>query len=149
VGNFEPDLVLDFKNEYYRTSGSVSTFSDSLTHSRDGNAVMVDESGLLKWAPHNFVPNSVSGFNATLNAATSPDGTNTAYLWVPTSTSFYHNASQAVSYSGQVTFSIYAKSFGHDYVNFGSRLTGGAGALNTQFSLIDGSVTLNNCSCLR
>ena len=146
---FEPPLVLDFDATYYRTDGTATDLVSAATHTRAGNATMVDSDGVLKWAPHNLVPNSVSGFtgtNLTLDAATAPDGTNTAYLWVPTSTAFYHNATQAVSYSGQVTFSIYAKSFGHDYVNFGSRLTGGAGALNTQFSLVDGSVTLNSSS---
>lgn len=32
-----------------------TTFTDLITHSRSGNATMVDSDGLLKWAPHNLV----------------------------------------------------------------------------------------------
>jgi hypothetical protein len=55
VNNFDPSLVFDFGEDYFRTSGSVSTFSDSITHSATTNGTMVDSDGLLKWRPHNLV----------------------------------------------------------------------------------------------
>ena len=54
VNNFDPDLVFDFKQNYYRTGGTETTLSSAVTHARAGNATMVDSDGLLKWAPHNF-----------------------------------------------------------------------------------------------
>lgn len=32
VNNFDPSLVFDFKNNYYRTGGADSTLSSSVTH---------------------------------------------------------------------------------------------------------------------
>ena len=64
VNNFEPSLVFDFEQDYFRTSGSVSTFSDAITHSRSGNATMVDSDGVLKWAPHNLLTYSEDFTNA-------------------------------------------------------------------------------------
>ena len=52
---FEPPLVADFKNEYYRIGGAASTFDGVFTHARSGNATMVDSDGLLKWGPHNLL----------------------------------------------------------------------------------------------
>ena len=58
VNGLKPELVADFAEEYYRVGGVNSSFSDSITHSRAGNATMVDSDGLLKWAPHNLALNS-------------------------------------------------------------------------------------------
>ena len=55
---FEPKLVFDFTGNVFKTGGGISTFSNSITHARAGNATMVDSDGLLKWAPHNLVPYS-------------------------------------------------------------------------------------------
>jgi len=55
---YEPDVVVDFKNNYYRSKGVVKTFSDMLTYTGDGNKTMVDSDGLIKWAPHNLITNS-------------------------------------------------------------------------------------------
>ena len=55
---FEPKLVFDFTGNVFKTGGGISTFSNSVTHARAGNATMVDSDGLLKWAPHNLVPYS-------------------------------------------------------------------------------------------
>jgi len=77
VNGFEPSLVLDFQQDYYRTDGTASTFSDAVTHSRTGNATMVDADGLLKWAPHNLVPDSTGwvGISGSYTTGTSdPDG---------------------------------------------------------------------------
>ena len=71
----------------------MSTLSDITTHSRAGNATMVDTDGVLKWAPHNLMQRSEdfgdaywikeaggtgSAAVATSNAVVAPDGTTTA-----------------------------------------------------------------------
>ncbi len=93
AAGFEPPLVADFKNEYYRIGGAVSTFDGVFTHDRSGNATMVDSSGNRKWAPHNLLRYSEDFSNAawvkssfgtasvpvvTANAGIAPDGTTTA-----------------------------------------------------------------------
>ena len=91
IGSFEPDLVFDFEQEYYRTSGTDTTFDNAITHTRSGNATMVDSDGVLKWAPHNLLTYSEdfasqpkiadTGSNlpvVTSNATTAPDGQVTA-----------------------------------------------------------------------
>jgi len=81
VAGFSPDFVADFTGDYYRTGGSVSTFDDAVTHARSGNATMVDSDGLLKWAPHNLVPDSTTfvGFSGTFTTGyPDPDGGNNA-----------------------------------------------------------------------
>ena len=89
VNNFDPDLVFDFKQNYYRTGGTETTLSPAVTHARAGQATMVDSDGLLKWAPHNLVTYSEDFTNSswtknnvsiTANATTAPDGTLTADL---------------------------------------------------------------------
>ena len=74
VNGFDPALVFDFVNEYYRTGGVVSTFDAAMTHARSGNATMVDSDGLLKWGPHNLLRYSEQFDNAAwgkLNATVS------------------------------------------------------------------------------
>ena len=73
----------------------MSTLSDITTHTRAGNATMVDSDGLLKWSPHNQLTYSEQFDNAawtktsggtgsaptvTANAVAAPDGTVTADL---------------------------------------------------------------------
>ena len=58
VNNFEPALVFDFKNNYFRKSATASTFGASITHAATTNATMVDSDGLLKWRPHNRMRSS-------------------------------------------------------------------------------------------
>jgi hypothetical protein len=70
AGGFKPALVFDFDDEYYRTSGSTSTFSDSITHSATTNATMVDSDGLLKWRPHNLITYSTDLENAVWDSTT-------------------------------------------------------------------------------
>jgi hypothetical protein len=55
VLGFKPQLVLDFDDEKYFTRSTRSTFADAITHTRAGNATMVDSDGVLKWAPHNLL----------------------------------------------------------------------------------------------
>jgi len=93
VQGLSPLLVADFTTPYYRKAGSTSTFDSTFTHSRAGNATIVDSDGLIKWAPHNFVLRSQefnlspwqlaaqgSGITPTVTPAyaTAPDGSSTA-----------------------------------------------------------------------
>ena len=86
---YNPQLVLDFANEYYRTNSLLTTFDSAITSTRMSNATMVDSDGLLKWAPHNLLTYSEDFSNAawtksditvSANAAAAPDGTTTADL---------------------------------------------------------------------
>ena len=45
VNNFEPSLVFDFEQSYYRTGGTDSTLSSSVTHTRASSATMTNSSG--------------------------------------------------------------------------------------------------------
>ena len=65
VAGFEPPLVADFKNDYYRIGGAVSTFDGVFTHDRSGNATMVDSDGFRKWGPHNLLLRSEEFDNAS------------------------------------------------------------------------------------
>lgn len=47
VLGINPDLVLDFKNSYYRKSGTASTFSGTITQARASSATMTNSSGTL------------------------------------------------------------------------------------------------------
>jgi hypothetical protein len=92
VAGFEPALVFDFTEDYYRTGGSVSTFDSAMTATRAGNATMVDADGLLKWAPHNLVPDSTGwvGIGGSYTTGTSdPDGGSDAIT--ATNTLIYEN----------------------------------------------------------
>ena len=63
---FEPPLVLDFDENFYRTGGTATDLVSAATHTRAGNATMVDSDGVLKWGPHNEVrqTNFASGWIA-------------------------------------------------------------------------------------
>ncbi|WP_420415849.1 phage head spike fiber domain-containing protein [Marinovum algicola] len=86
-----------------------TTFTDLLTHSRSGNATMVDRDGLLKWAPHNFLMWSEdftnaawlkqSGASITPNAAIAPDGTLSAdeIVWTADNASVYQSYGQWIA----------------------------------------------------
>ena len=45
--DFNPNLVFDFKNSYYRKGGAATTFSSAITHTRASSATMVNSSGTL------------------------------------------------------------------------------------------------------
>ena len=47
INNFDPALVFDFKNAYFRKSATTSTFGASITHTRASSATMVNSSGNL------------------------------------------------------------------------------------------------------
>lgn len=59
VLGFDPKFVADFiNNKYFIDAELQNKFADAITHSRSGNAVMVDSSGYLKFAPHNLIDDS-------------------------------------------------------------------------------------------
>ena len=47
VLGYDPALVFDFKNSYYRKGGASTTFSSAITHARASSATMVNSSGTL------------------------------------------------------------------------------------------------------
>jgi len=47
VNGFDPALVFDFKENYYRKGSEDSTLASAVTHSRASNATMVDSTGTL------------------------------------------------------------------------------------------------------
>jgi hypothetical protein len=47
VSGYDPALVFDFKNSYYRKGGAATTFSSAITHTRASSATMVNSSGTL------------------------------------------------------------------------------------------------------
>jgi hypothetical protein len=47
VSGYDPALVFDFKNSYYRKGGASTTFSSAITHTRASSATMVNSSGTL------------------------------------------------------------------------------------------------------
>ena len=86
-------LLADFPSDTFASTDTQRTFDGLFTHSRAGNATVVDSDGTLKWAPHNLVAYSedfsqpewskiTSGTGSaptvTANAGTAPDGTETA-----------------------------------------------------------------------
>jgi hypothetical protein len=75
VAGFEPPLVADFDDEYYRTGGSPTTFDSMFTHSRLSNATMVDSDGVLKWGPHNLALNSASPATQSITVISGADYT--------------------------------------------------------------------------
>ena len=67
VGGVAPNFLSDFAAEEYYTDTIQSSFSDAITHTRAGNAMMVDSDGVLKWAPHNLLTYSEE-FDQWINA---------------------------------------------------------------------------------
>ena len=45
VNNFDPSLVFDFEQNYYRTGGTETTLNPAVTHSRASSATMTNSSG--------------------------------------------------------------------------------------------------------
>ena len=67
-----PEFIADFSREFYKTNSGIKTFANAITHTRAGNATMVDSDGVLKWGPHNIIPDSegMTGWS-DVNTATS------------------------------------------------------------------------------
>jgi hypothetical protein len=52
-GVFNPELVLDFQKNYYRTNSVAKTFPNAITHTRASTATYVDADGILQTAATN------------------------------------------------------------------------------------------------
>ena len=118
IGSFEPELVFDFGQEYYRTGGTLTTFDSAMTFDRSSNATMVDSDGLLKWAPHNLLTYSEqldlwNKYLATVepNVVVAPDGQTTADKLIANagSSDNRHTRSNSFTLSGRSTFKIWLK----------------------------------------
>ena len=121
VNNFSPELTTDFISQYYRTGGSESTLTQTITHNSAtaGNATMVDSDGVLKWRPHNLFSyseqfdNGVWKNNGTAETVgeAAPDGNNDAARVQGTSSfrTFYQNGPLVLGQTYTVSF--YVKSY--------------------------------------
>ena len=106
AGALSPELALDFASEYYRTGGTDTDLVSATTHARAGNATMVDSDGLLKWGPHNLLPESevFSGYtNSNVSLTTGqidPKGTTTATRVTTTGANAYMIKDSGVELTG-------------------------------------------------
>ena len=154
VLGYDPALVFDFKNSYYRKSGDATTFSSAITHSASSTATMVDSDGLLKWRPHNLLTHSgdLTNANWTNNALTVTTGQNdfegnpTAFKLTPTAVSGLHRFYKTIGNSNLVngklaTVTIDLKADGYNFFSVAS--TSGYYAI---FNLSDGTVSLDTNS---
>jgi hypothetical protein len=125
-------------------------FSDIVTFSRSSNATRIGPTGLVEYAPHNLLTYSEQLDNAawskedltvTANAATAPDGTVTADLIVPNTSSADHSMYEYKAGSGSQTFSVYAKVGGYNYLFVGYNNT--AASDGVFFDLSAGTVSQN------
>lgn len=132
VANYNPDLVFDFTEDYYRTSGSATTFDDAITHSASSNATMVDSDGLLKWRPHNLLTYSerfdsaawakINTASVTANSTTAPDGTLSAdTINLPALNDRVTRGFSATGY--QATFSVWLKGTAGEQVSITANQT--------------------------
>jgi hypothetical protein len=150
VEGFSPPVVADFANEYYRVGGSDSDFDSMFTYtSGDALSTMIDSDGLLKWCPHNLLPenrNFADGVEWDLiNVATPTKDTvgpygdaNTAWTVVDNSaggTGLPSIKQTLSSVSGKRTFWAVVKADGADYVCLRIQNQ------NAFFDLSDGSVS--------
>jgi hypothetical protein len=106
-------LVAAFDDEYYRSNGSQTTFSNLITHSRTSNATMVDSDGLIKWAPHNLVTYSEdytagkSSNNITLTSGVAdPLGGTNAYTLTATAINGFFRGSSSITVVPQTTYTV-------------------------------------------
>lgn len=70
-----PGFYMDLTGDYYWANGAQATFDEVLTHTRAGNATMVDSDGLLKWAPHNLAVNSATPATQSITVVDGADYT--------------------------------------------------------------------------
>ena len=151
VNSFSPDFVLDFKNSIYKTGGADTTLSSAVTHTRAGNATMVDSDGLLRYAPHNLYSTSSdtrtnSSFNLTKtsDSAVSPDGTTTADLITPINAGrhlFQYSPSFSANDGSNETYSFYAKSNGYNLIEVSQRNQGGGTVTKFDLSAVTATTT--------
>ena len=154
VNGFEPALVFDFKNDYFRKSATDSTFGASITHAASTNATMVDSDGLLKWRPHNLLTHSGDLTNAGWNnnrltvttGQNDFEGNPTAFKIAPTAVSGTHSVFKATVNSNLVngmltTVTIDLKADGYNF--FSVATNGNRYAI---INLSDGTVSLDTGS---
>jgi hypothetical protein len=154
VLGYDPALVFDFKNSYYRKVGASTTFGASITHAASTNATMVDSDGLLKWRTHNLLTHSgdLNNANWTNNALTVTTGQNdfegnpTAFKVTPTTVSGFHRLYKSQGNSNLVlnllsTVTIDLKADGYNFFSIATS--------NQRYAIInlsDGTVSLNTGS---
>ena len=139
--SLEPPLVLDFDESYFRTGGTATDLVSAATHTRAGNATMVDSDGFRKWAPHNLVTYSEQFDNA---AWTKVNGTATATTFTASADSNQHyvfnSATVPIGSTVTVKATVDARVDGRFLqVCFGSGDVGGNPYVN--FDLSDGTIS--------
>jgi hypothetical protein len=99
-----PEFIADFSREFYKTNSGIKTFANAITHTRAGNATMVDSDGALKWGPHNLHAHSdspadwvvkeqitVSGNTLTATSTTAAHRIYDLNISSPSGASYIHN----------------------------------------------------------
>lgn len=125
-----PTLIHDYvANRYYNSASSVTIFPFSST--RTTNALMMNASGQLVWAPANTILQSQTfnttwsitgalafGSGSTVDGAIAPDGSTTADIVVEDTSTGNHGAGQSgiLAVSQPYTFSVYLKASGRNRV---------------------------------
>lgn len=148
AGGFDPKTVADFVNDYYRVNNVDSNFESMFTHTRSTNATMVDNDGLLKWAPHNLKTNSedLSSYNQAPNPNTltpgqaDPFGGTNATLITEDTDNNVHRIYQQVSVSStrKYSLSVFVKPDGRNYVTLSLTEVDGFWAY---FDIVNGTLT--------
>jgi hypothetical protein len=154
VLGFNPSLVFDFKNNYFRKSATDSTFGASITHAATTNATMVDSDGLLKWRPHNLIKysedfNNINWTKVRITLAAGQndfEGNPTAFKIAPTAVSGTHAFYKQMPISNLVdgilsTVTIDLKADGYNFFSISTN-----GNRYAIFNLSDGSVSLDTNS---
>ena len=157
-----PSLLLDFSNQSYLLNGTAfAAFGGSpgITFSRGTNATLIDNTGLLTYAPSNQFLNSESlggaGWSPTnLNATTpvvsntiaAPDGTITADKIVEDNTVNAHLLNQITAFTASVSYtaSIYAKAAERQYVQIVLTATAFGAAKTAGFDLSGSGTTVTS-----
>jgi hypothetical protein len=138
-----PSLLLDFANT--KTLDPRITFTRASTATfYDGKTVAKAEENLLSYSQEfdNAYWSKDNG-TVTANNTTAPDGTTTAELFIPNTTSTFHRITRTAVFSsaGKAFYSIYVKASGYDIV--GIRESTSVGASYT-FNLATGTVGVQN-----
>ena len=140
----DPKLVFDFTGNVFKTGGGISTFSNSVTHARAGNATMVDSDGLLKWPPHNLVAYSEDFTNSSwiesnngsvaVDNAVAPDGTTTASTLTiaQLNSRIYQHVPKSFGIGEKYTFAFWVRSDTVTSIPFG--IQGGINGANNDAS---------------
>lgn len=147
--------LLDFTKNHYYVKDKMLAFDDTFTHSRNGNATMVDSDGIVKWAHHNFFAYSEDFSNSYWNKSGVTLTTGDSYEGVA-STRFTvsalnerHRVSRGDPFtvSGNVLFRVAAiakRNSGWNYLTFTRNSPGFAGiAFNLSTGVVDADTISN------